>query len=461
MSFSSELFIFFFLPLVLFAYWLGKNDFGRNILLGFFSLLFYAWGGIQNCILILILILFNYLFGRCVKDRKTVLVIAIIMNIGILAIFKYLGFLCEIINHFSISVFGYNINITSPNIVQPMGISFFIFSILSYIIDVYHGKVVAEKNVLYLGMYVLLFPKIMSGPIVRYVDITYEIRKRVFDIDLIYKGLRRFMLGFAKKVILANQISVVADAAFNYEMELHPIYAWIGAISYMLYIYLDFSAYSDMAIGLAQMFGFHFKENFAYPYISTSIKEFWRRWHISLSSWFRDYVYIPLGGNRKGNGRTYINQTIVFFLTGLWHGASWNFIIWGLYHGFFLLFEKMTGFCLKIPKWISYVYTMLIVLLGWVFFRADNLEKAIKYIGNMFGISKGTISNLDMINVLNPQFYVFLVFSFIVSTPFLKKIAGYFNIKESIKNIVILVLFFVALCYMVASEYNPFIYMRF
>ena len=461
MSFSSEIFIFFFFPIVLIIYWLGKKDSVRNVILGISSLLFYAWGGIQNCILMLILIVVNFWLGRWVKGRRVVLIIAVVINIGVLPVFKYTSFLCEIINYLSLSVFELNISITAPNIVQPIGISFFTFSILSYIIDVYKGKVAGERNILHLGVYVLLFPKVMSGPIVRYVDIVQEIGKRIFNIEFIYKGLRRFMLGFAKKVILANQMSVVADAAFNYELDLHPVYAWIGAISYMLYIYLDFSSYSDMAIGIAHIFGFHFKENFDYPYISTSVKEFWRRWHISLSSWFRDYVYIPLGGNRKGNGRTYINQMIVFFLTGLWHGASWNFIVWGLYHGFFLLIEKMTGFCLKIPKWLSYIYAMLIVLFGWIFFRSDNLGRAIKYIGNMFGFQEGTINNLDMVNVLNPQFYVFLVLSIIVSMPVAKKAGGYFDNKEWIKNIGILIIFFVALCYMVASEYNPFIYMRF
>ncbi|MBO5057606.1 MAG: MBOAT family protein [Lachnospiraceae bacterium] len=458
MSFSTEIFIFIFFPIVLMVYMLCKNIKVKNAVLLVASLIFYSWGGIKNCILMLFLIFVNYILGIWVKGRKKILILAVICNIGILTVFKYTGFICEILNQ--IFAEGFEAGITVPNIVQPIGISFFTFSILSYIIDVYYGKISAQKNVISLGLYVLMFPKIMSGPIVRYADIEDEIQNRKFNVEQCHAGLRRFFLGFAKKVILANQMAGAADAAFNYEWGLHPVYAWVGAISYTVYIYLDFSAYSDMAIGIAHIFGFHFKENFNYPYISTSIKEFWRRWHISLSSWFRDYVYIPLGGNRKGNGRTYINQMIVFFLTGLWHGASWNFIVWGLYYGCFLLIEKMTGFCAKIPKWLSYIYTMLVVIWGWVFFRADNLRSAVKYIGYMFGIQKGGIRNMDMIRVLNPQYFVFLVFSIILSTPLVKKAAGRIK-QEWIKDVGVLVVFFIALCYMAASDYNPFIYFRF
>lgn len=392
------------------------------------------------------------------KRRKAVLILSIVCNVGVLIIFKYTGFIYEILD--MILAGKSDIFSAPPNLVQPIGLSFFTFSMISYVWDVYREKINPQRNVLYLGLYALLFPKVMSGPIIRYADMASEISTRSFGVEQFYTGLKRFMLGFAKKVILANQMGAVADAAFNYEWGLHPIYAWLGALSYTLYIYLDFSAYSDMAIGIAHIFGFHFKENFNYPYISTSIKEFWRRWHISLSSWFRDYVYIPLGGNRKGNGRTYINQTVVFFLTGLWHGASWNFIVWGLYYGCFLLIEKMTGFCSKIPKWLSYIYSMLIIIIGWVFFRAENIESAIKYIGYMFGILKGGFSNLNMVRVLTPQYFVLFLISVIVSTPVVKRASGYIK-QEWIKDIGVLLIFFIALCYMAASDYNPFIYFRF
>lgn len=439
MSFSTEIFVFVFFPATLLLYMLCKSIKLKNGVLLFASLLFYVWGGLANCVLILVLILLNYFLGIWVKGKKEILFAAIIFNLGILAAFKYTGL---------------------PGIVPPMGISFFTFSILSYINDVYNGKIEAQKNIFNLGLYVMMFPKVMSGPIVRYAEMENEIVSRTFNVEQFYEGIKRFCIGFAKKVILANQMSGAADAAFNYEWGLHPLYAWIGAVSYTLYIYLDFSAYSDMAIGIAHIFGFHFKENFNYPYIATSVKEFWRRWHISLSSWFRDYVYIPLGGNRKGNKKTYVNQMIVFFLTGLWHGAGWNFIVWGLYYGFLLVIEKVTGFCSRVPKWLSYVYTMLAVIIGWVFFRADSLSNALKYIAYMFGIQKGGISNLPMLRQLTPQYFVFLVLSVIAVTPLTKKISGYIKPKW-LMDIGILFVFFIAICYMAASDYNPFIYFRF
>ncbi len=315
MSFSTEIFIFAFFPAVLLLYAVCKNIRLRNTVLLLSSFLFYSWGGVQYCILMLAAIIVNYFWGMRIKGRKKVLFLAVICNVGILAVFKYMDFFCEIVN----GLFGRtedNLLISSPNLIQPIGISFFTFSILSYLVDVFYGRVDAQKNVFDLGLYILLFPKIMSGPIVRYTDVGSELKDRVFNIGQFYVGLRRFCVGFAKKVLLANQMARLADTIFDYEWGLHPIFAWLGAFVYALNIYLDFSAYSDMAIGIAHIFGFHFKENFNYPYISTSIQEFWRRWHISLSSWFRDYVYIPLGGNRKGKGRMYLNQMIVFFSDG-------------------------------------------------------------------------------------------------------------------------------------------------
>lgn len=431
----------------------------QNILLIIASVVFYSWGGIRYCLLILLSTLINYFIGKYVKGKKAVLILGIIYNLGILVVLKYTGFLCETVNAL-LAKCGNEMIIPVPEIAQPIGISFFTFQILSYIIDVYYGKVEAQKSIGNLALYILMFPKIMSGPIVRYIDIKDEIEHRVFSLDGVYEGLKRFCIGFSKKVLLANQMALVADAAFNYEWGLHPVYAWIGALAYMLNIYLDFSAYSDMAIGLGAIFGFHFKENFNYPYLSTSIQEFWRRWHISLSSWFRDYVYIPLGGNRKGKGRTYLNLITVFFLTGLWHGASWNFIVWGLYHGLFMLIERCTGFCAKIPKWIAYIYSMFVVMIGWVFFRAENLSSAVKYIGYMFNVNAGSKKNLDMIRVFDMQTIIFTMLSILISLSVGKWISKKMK-ADWIKNIGVLAVFFLAICYMIASDYNPFIYFRF
>ena len=459
MSFSTEIFVFAFLPFVLFIYILGRTTKSRNFILLGASLFFYLWDGFQSGVFLIISLIINYILSLLIKRRKKILLLTVIYNIGMLAVLKYAGFLYDILNSIFIEC-GLELTWNRPDIIQPMGISFFTFSILSYVIDIYYEKTDAQKNIFDFSLYVMMFPKIVSGPIVRYIDIKDELGKRLIDSNQIYVGIRRFCVGFTKKVFLANQMAKVADTIFGYEWALHPIYAWIGVFSYALNIYLDFSSYSDMAIGIANIFGFHFKENFNYPYISVSIQEFWRRWHISLSSWFKDYVYIPLGGNRKGKIRTYVNQIIVFFLTGLWHGASWNFIIWGLFHGFLLTIEKITGFCLKIPKWLSFIYTMMVVMIGWVFFRADNLENAFKYIGYMFGFNKGILGNLTLMRCFTPQYLMVLLLSIIVSVPQGQKVMNYIK-QEWIRDMAILLAFFVAICYMVAGDYNPFIYARF
>lgn len=464
MVFSSEIFLFFFLPITLIVYAFCSKSvrFGNYVLL-VASVIFYSWGGISYCILIFISTIVNYVLGRLIEQNKTYGKIflwgGVIYNIAILGVFKYSSFVSDCIN-ILLNKVGSSYKVSDPQIALPIGISFFSFQILSYIIDVYFGKVKVQKNIWNLYLYIMLFPQLIAGPIVRYADIEQEIENRVFNLEGFYKGIRRFCIGFSKKILLANQVALVADTSFNYEYGLHPVYAWIGAISYMLQIYLDFSAYSDMAIGLGCVFGFHFNENFNDPYISTSIKEFWHRWHISLSTWFRDYVYIPLGGNRKGTFYTYCNLVIVFFLTGLWHGASLNFIMWGLYHGFFLLLERVSGFCNKIPKWISYIYTMFVVLFGWVLFRANNLDQAIQYIRDMFGNHSENINNVFMIRRLDMQYFCFLLFSAIASTPIMNKLCAPIK-QEWVKDVCVLGVFFIAICYMMASDYNPFIYFRF
>lgn len=459
MSFSTEIFIFLYLPTLLISYMFLNQWKLRNIILLVMSFIFYAWGGVGYCGLMLVLITINYLFGLHVRDNRIVMYISVFFNIGILVLFKYSSFILMNIKRV-FSGISWIDNLSIPSISQPIGISFFCFAVLSYLFDIYYGKIQPEKKISSFSLYALFFSKVMSGPIVRYIDIKEELSDRTFCFDEVYSGLKRFGIGFIKKILLSNQMALVADTAFSIQGSLHPVYAWIGAISYMLNIYLDFSSYSDMAIGLAQIFGFHFKENFNYPYISSSIKEFWRRWHISLSSWFRDYVYIPLGGNRKGKKRTYINLLVVFFLTGLWHGASWNFIAWGMYNGIFLLIERKTNFCEKLPKVIAHIYTLIVVLIGWVFFKAESLSNAINYLANMLGICGGNISNLEMIRVINTQYVVFGFASILATTPLLKRIAERIKYKW-FKDCIILILFFVSLCYMIASDYNPFIYFRF
>lgn len=338
MVFSSSIFCLFFLPVLILLYFVVLFKV-KNIVLLLASLLFYSWGEPRNIAIMLFSIFVNYIFGLTIERaeirfiRKVILWIAVIANIGILFIFKYLNFTVGILNQFT----GRNFSISE--IALPIGISFYTFQILSYVIDVYRGSVEAQYNVLSLALYVSLFPQLIAGPIVRYVDVKEQIVHRSTCLENIGVGGRRFMIGFSKKVLLADQLSPLVDQVFSGK---YPsiISNWVGIIAYTLQIFFDFSGYSDMAIGLGKIFGFDFLENFDYPYISRSIKEFWRRWHMSLGSWFRDYVYIPLGGSRLGTGRTYLNLVIVFFLTGLWHGASYNFIVWGLFYAFFLIIER-------------------------------------------------------------------------------------------------------------------------
>lgn len=340
MVFVSPIFIFAFLPLTLICYGVAeftKKTWIKNITLLFFSLGFYAWGGVSYLFLLLLSIAVNYMFGRLLegeRHRKDILILSVIYNVGILFIFKYFNFFMSMVQA-AADFMHIGFAAELPEIALPIGISFFTFQIMSYVFDVYQRRVEVQKNIFSLALYIMLFPQLIAGPIVRYIDVNKEIKKRHTDLDMVHDGLIRFMIGFTKKIFLANNMGHAADAIFCNVSEVNTPYAWLGAVCYALQIYMDFSAYSDMAIGLGKLFGFHFLENFNYPYLSASIKEFWRRWHISLSSWFRDYVYIPLGGNRNGIWNTYRNLLIIFVLTGFWHGASWTFVIWGLFHGFF------------------------------------------------------------------------------------------------------------------------------
>lgn len=455
MVFSSAIFLFQFLAILLLVYYFVDNRW-KNLVLLVASVLFYAWGEPKYVILMLVSILVNYWLGVFIEIwprwRKFCLVSAVVYNIGILFIFKYLNFGVDVIERFT------GVSITVPQIALPIGISFFTFQIMSYVIDVYMGRVRAQRNILNLALYISLFPQLIAGPIVRYVDVDKQIAVRQTSCEKFYEGTIRFCIGFAKKVLIADQLGPLVDSVFA---GAYPslLGHWVGMLAYTLQIYFDFSGYSDMAIGMGKMFGFDFLENFNYPYISKSVQEFWRRWHISLSSWFRDYLYIPLGGSRKGAVRTYINLLIVFFLTGLWHGASFNFIAWGLFHVLFLIIERI-GFhkiLEKLPPAVQHIYTILIVMIGWIFFRADGLKAAITYIGGMFVPYGQDVINLGLL--INAKYVFCIIAGIFFSVPHKK-------IMEKMKNgsafgVLAILMFVLALCYMVGSGYSPFLYFRF
>lgn len=471
MVFSSMTFIWIFLPILLFVYYISKEKY-RNIILLFFSLIFYSWGEPKYIVLMLISILVNYIFGRILdkcnkkKNKKIVLIVSIVFNLGLLVYFKYFNFIATNIDN----IIGQNV-IPNKNIVLPIGISFYTFQIMSYIIDLYRGDIKVQKNLLNLALYISFFPQLIAGPIVKYKDIDEQLQKRTVTIEKFSNGIKKFVYGLAKKVIFANTLAYIADTIFNSNIELlnMPI-AWLGAICYTLQIYFDFSGYSDMAIGLGKMFGFEFMENFNLPYISESITEFWRRWHISLSTWFKEYLYIPLGGNRKGKIRTYINLLIVFLATGIWHGASWNFVVWGLFNGFFLVIEriKLKELLDKNKlKFVNHIYALLVIIFGWVLFRADTLRSALQYMKIMIIPSK-KLANFDTSLIINNRniimIIVVILFSGILQTIF-NKLKNKEKIKEVYHRyfevIVISLLMFISIMMLASNTYNPFIYFRF
>ncbi len=459
MVFSSSVFLFGFLPILLVSYYF-ISDKWKNVVLLIASLLFYAWGEPKNIVIMLVSIVVNYVLSILIETKekysKLWMIVSVVYDLGILFVFKYLNFTVDIIN--SITKKG----IVVDEIALPIGISFYTFQIMSYVIDVYKKDVKAQKSILDLALYISLFPQLIAGPIVRYVDIEKQIKTRSVNFDSIYIGMTRFIIGFSKKILLADQLSLLVDIVFA-ENNASIFSNWIGIIAYALQIYYDFSGYSDMAIGLGKIFGFDFLENFNYPYISQSIQEFWRRWHISLSSWFRDYVYIPLGGSRKGKIRTYLNLIIVFFLTGLWHGASWNFIVWGLFYVLFLIIERL-GFkniLIKLPRVIRHIYALFVILIGWVFFRADTLMDALIYIKGMFTISGQDVAyfNYDM----NGQYWFCIIVGIILVIPY-KNISKMIEEKKQfsmVSDFIIIAVFIVAICYLIGSGYSPFLYFRF
>ena len=428
-----------------------KRPWVRNGLLLLFSLAFYAWGEPTYVFLMLGAILANYLLAFRVRESRLVFVCAVALDLGMLAVFKYLDLLISAANGL------FRLNLPGAHLALPIGISFYTFQILSYVIDVRRGDVPPARNLVDFAAYVSMFPQLIAGPIVRYVDVAADLRRLNGDISTAAAGARRFCMGMAKKVLLANTLASAADTAFGMTGSLNFGGAWAGLIAYALQIYFDFSGYSDMAIGLGKMLGFSFPENFRYPYVSLSVKEFWRRWHLSLSTWFRDYLYIPLGGSRRGKGRTLLNLLIVFALCGLWHGANWTFLLWGLWHGLFLCLERLS-FMKKLqealPKWVRWCYTALVVLLGWVLFRADNLGMALQYAGNLFSLEGVWISE-----VLTVQSGAALLAGIVCCLPLPRPRQN--ALTETVYTLIALALLAACALCLAGGTYNPFIYFRF
>ena len=470
MLFSSVTFIAFFLPLFLAAYYLvpKKLTQARNALLLLFSIVFYAWGGVGYLALIFASIAVNYLAGLFIGKlgqkgaRRAVLVVCVVCNLALLGVFKYANFVTS-------TLASWGLSITATSIALPIGISFYTFQGLSYVFDVYKGDAASAKNPLTVALYISLFPQLVAGPIVRYTDIERELSARTYSSEQFASGAVRFAMGFGKKLILANAVGEIADEVFSRtgtDLLTTPL-AWLGAIAFSLQIYFDFSAYSDMAIGLGRMIGFHFNENFDYPYVSSSVTEFWRRWHISLSSWFRDYVYIPLGGNRRGVPRQIFNLFVVWALTGLWHGANWTFIVWGLYYGVLLIIEKFVlGKALgKVPRVIRHAVTLLLVIVGWVLFRSETLGGAWSYLRAMFGA--GGSGAAELVYLLR-EYAVELAISVVAVLPLKKTLLA--RMERGGKTpawaqiaVCVLALAVFALAYMklVSGSFMPFIYFQF
>ena len=468
MVFSSLVFLFAFLPVTLAVYYLAPDRIKNPILL-LASLIFYAWGEPVYIILMILSILFNYFMGRDIdfnrdnKNKKRAsLVLTVVVNLLILGFFKYYAFFIDTVNSML------HLKIPYRELALPIGISFYTFQTLSYIIDVYRGRVEVQKNILHFGLYVCLFPQLIAGPIVKYVDVADQIEHRSMNLNKFGSGMIYFVRGLGKKVLLANNIGLLYDAVAGMELSnISVLTAWLGAIAYTFQIYFDFSGYSDMAVGLGKMLGFDFLKNFDYPYISKSITEFWRRWHISLSTWFRDYLYIPLGGNRVRVSRHIFNLMVVWLLTGLWHGASWNFVVWGLYYGALLVIEKyITGKWLKrLPNVLQHVITMVIVMIGWVFFFSPDLGYAVSYIGHMFGAGSAGIVGRDAVYYLLTNAVLLLICA-VGSTPYVHQIFYALTLKPKKKHVYgavagYAVNFLIPVSYLVSATYNPFLYFRF
>ena len=468
MVFSSFSFLIVFLPLVIIGYYIIPKKYTKvkNIILLIASLIFYSFGEPKYTILMVVSILVNYILTLLMSKKnnnKVIFVFTIIIDIGILVFFKYSNFIINNINNV------FNTNFNNLNIDLPLGISFYTFQIMSYVIDVYKKKIKPQKSLINIATYITLFPQLVAGPIVNYKTIENELEKRNETFEKFASGFRRFIVGLAKKVIIANNAAILADSIFNSDIQnLGTSIIWIGALAYSIQIYFDFSGYSDMAIGLGRIFGFNFLENFNYPYISKSITDFWRRWHISLSSWFKEYVYIPLGGNRCKKIKWFRNIFIVWMLTGLWHGASWNYVLWGIYFAVILIIEKV--FLLKIlekvPNFFKHIYSIILILIGWVIFRVEDIHNLLYCLKHLV-IYKPTdfsvfISNNGDVLSIIPFIFIGILFS----TPIIKKIHEKIcNTNNELlfyaEDIIIIALFIISMAFIVSLSYNTFIYFKF
>ena len=458
MVFSSLIFLFAFLPAVLTCYYIVPKRFvrARNMVLLLFSLFFYFYGEPKLIVMLVLSILMNYLFGLSMRStyRKPLLILCVIANLSLLGVFKYLNFFIRTAD----SLFGLSVPVTS--IVMPIGISFYTFQALSYVIDVYRREVPPQHDPFSLALYVSMFPQLIAGPIVRYHDVNEQLAVREHSIPQFSEGVSRFIFGLSKKVLLSNVFAQIADGIFAYAPhELSAAGAWMGAIGYTLQIYFDFSGYSDMAIGLGKMFGFEFLENFNYPYISKSVTEFWRRWHISLSTWFRDYVYIPLGGNRCSPARHICNLLAVWTLTGFWHGANWTFMAWGLYFGILLILEKkfLSRLIDRLPAVLRHVYALFFIVIGWVFFRSDSMGLAVQYLGSMFTSS---LPVNRFVTEYLVRFWPYLLGGAVLSAPVFPRLRET-RAWRVLEIPVLAGLFLLCMMSLLASSYNPFIYFRF
>lgn len=466
MVFSSTIFLCVYLPLVLLGYYICPKK-GRNLFLLIVSLVFYAWGEPKYVFLMIFSILVNYIFGRLMdknrgrqKRMKLLLVLSVVIDLGLLSVFKYTDFIITNVN----AIFGSSFDLL--NIALPIGISFYTFQAMSYTIDIYRNDVRVQKNLIDFGMYITMFPQLIAGPIVRYADVQDQLAERSVTTADFSEGVMRFVVGLGKKVLLANQMGAVWSEIYALGGDVSALMAWTGAIAYTFQIYFDFSGYSDMAIGLGRMFGFKFPENFRYPYQSVSITDFWRRWHITLSTWFKEYLYIPLGGNRCGLARQALNLLIVWSLTGFWHGAGWNFVMWGLYYFVILFIEKL--FLLKaldkLPKLFRHVYALLLIVIGWVIFASDDVGVLLPYLGSMFG-ANGAIGGMDVYTLLTKA--ALLVICCIASTELPKKLflsaAGAMNEKAAftLKSVLMIALLALSMILLIGDSYNPFLYFRF
>ena len=461
MLFSSIPFLFYFLPAVLALYFLVPKSF-KNAVLLLFSLVFYGWGEPKYVFLMIATIVLFFGCGIAIGKSKTKqlkkvwLTVSVVVSLGLLAVFKYADFFIGSVN----AVTGANIGLLK--LALPIGISFYTFQCLSYTVDVYRGNAQVQKNIISFGTYVSLFPQLIAGPIVRYVDVARELDSRTHSWEKVELGLRRFLLGLAKKILIANSFGQLTEL-FRTSGEKSVLFYWMYGIAFMLHIYFDFSGYSDMAIGLGKVFGFNFIENFNYPYLSKSIAEFWRRWHMSLGSWFRDYVYIPLGGNRVKPFRWVFNIFVVWALTGLWHGAAWNFVLWGLLYAVFLLLEKWVPLLQKMPSLLRRVYVLFVVLIGFMLFNAKDLTQAVSDIGGLFGAGDLPLWNTETLYYLR-SYAILFVAGFVGATPLLRDIGNKLSEKKwfaAIEPVLLMGILLICAAYLVDGSFNPFLYFRF